>query len=75
MTTAYSPADIAIESRDSKGERRGGLLRRIFESFIAAREREVRSRMSIALSSYTDEELNHYGISRDEILNRDNAKR
>ncbi len=71
MTTAYSPADIAIESRDSKS----GLLQRIFARFIAAREREARNRMSVTLSSYTDEELNQYGLSRAEILGWDSVKR
>jgi hypothetical protein len=61
-TTTLSPATIGAEAKEGHG-----LLRRIYDHMIRAREAEAKRRTARALWPYTDEGLKHLGLTRDEL--------
>lgn len=65
-TTTFSPAHVAGHiAGEARSER--GLLRRIFDHMIKARESEAKRRMAATLWTYSDESLADIGLTRAEL--------
>lgn len=61
-TTTFSPAHVGVEPREGHG-----LLRRIFDHMIKAREAEAKRQTARALWTYSDDSLKSLGLTREEL--------
>jgi len=65
-TTTYDRITVDLNNRTAD-KASDGFIKRAFNSFIAAREVEARRRISVHLSTISDEHLMSLGLSADDV--------